>query len=443
MKPNDLTLTEAVGAIQRSEITSTDLVEACLSRVAEVDSTVEAWAFLDPEYARKQAADADAKRAKGEAVGLLHGVPIGVKDLFDTADMPTEYGSRLWAGHSPKRDAAVVERLRAAGAIVIGKTVTTEYAYFQPGKTRNPHDPQRTPGGSSSGSAAAVAAHMVPGAIGTQTTGSIIRPASYCGVVGYKPSFGSISRAGALMLSHELDQVGVFARTVPDVALLAQTLMGSDARDSDARDYQGASLVDAASDHPRAPRFAFVRTPLWPQAEPDSQAKFAEFVSGLADFVTDVDLDSAFTKAVDFQRLIMEFDIAKNYSADLRRGRDLLSQSLQDVIERGAKHTPEDYQAAVERRPSYLKAIDDILDQYDAILTPSVPGEAPIASQSTGSPIFCTIWSYLGVPTISLPILKSSQGMAIGVQMVAKRGADADLLRNASWLSNHCSFSHG
>ena len=356
--------------------------------------------------------------------------------------MPTEYGSKLWVGNSPARDSAVVERLRAAGAIVIGKTVTTEYAYYQPGKTRNPHDAERTPGGSSSGSAAAVAAHMVPGAIGTQTTGSIIRPASYCGVVGYKPSFGSISRAGALMLSRELDQVGVMARTVPDVALLAQTLMGSDDRDSDARDYQGTSLVEAAADRSHRPRFAFVRTPLWSHAEPETQAKFAEFESRLAGLVTEVELEGAFTKAVDFQRLIMEFDIAQNFTTDLQRGRGLLSQSLQDVIERGSKHSPEDYRAAVKSRPSFLKPIDDILDQYDAILTPSVPGEAPIASQSTGSPIFCTIWSYLGVPTISLPLLKSLRGMPIGVQMIAKRGADADLLRNASWLSNLSSFSH-
>lgn len=237
------------------------------------------------------------------------------------------------------------------------------------------------------------------------------------------------------MLFRELDQVGVMARTVPDVALLAKILAGSDERDVDAQEYRGQSLVDIAVDGTRRPRFAFVRTPLWQHAEPETQAKFAEFADGLGDLVTDVELDGSFVQCVDFQRLIMEFDIARNFSRDLERGRELLSQSLQDVIERGAKHTANDYERAVESRATYLKVLDEILDDYDAILTPSVPGEAPIASQSTGSPIFCTIWSYLGVPAINLPLLNSSRGMPIGVQMIAKRGCDAALLRSANWLS--------
>ena len=237
-----MNLTDAAAAIKNERISSVELVKDCLARIDAIDGSIEAWTYLNRENALKEAALADQKARTGEPLGTLHGVPIGVKDLFETAGMPTEYGSRLWEGNVPTRDADAVVRLRAAGAIIMGKTVTTEYAYYQPGKTRNPYDLERTPGGSSSGSAAAVAAEMVPGAIGTQTTGSVIRPASFCGCVGYKPSFGLISRGGALMLSRTLDQVGVFARTVDDVALLGGALMGSNERDPDVADRSGPPL---------------------------------------------------------------------------------------------------------------------------------------------------------------------------------------------------------
>ena len=217
-----LSLKEAAADIRAGRITSAELVADCLKRIEEVDAGIEAWAFLDRDHAMRQAEAADDHRRQGKATGPLHGVPVGIKDIFDTGDMPTEFGSPVWAGRTPRQDAAVVARLRAAGAVIMGKTVTTEYAYFHPGKTRNPHDASRTPGGSSSGSAAAVATHMVPGAIGSQTNGSVIRPASFCGVVGFKPTHGLIPRSGALMLSRTLDHVGVFARSVEDAALLAE-----------------------------------------------------------------------------------------------------------------------------------------------------------------------------------------------------------------------------
>ncbi|MFZ1103181.1 MAG: amidase, partial [Hyphomicrobiaceae bacterium] len=218
-----LTLTEAAADVREGRVTSAELVSACLQRIDEVDGPVQAWAILDRDHALRQAGAADDHRKEGKATGPLHGIPIGIKDIFDTGDLPTELGSPLWAGRTPRRDAAAVAMLRAAGAVILGKTVTTEYAYFTPGKTRNPHDPGRTPGGSSSGSAAAVAALMVPGAIGSQTNGSVIRPASFCGVVGFKPTHGLIPRSGALILSRALDHVGVFARSVEDAALLAET----------------------------------------------------------------------------------------------------------------------------------------------------------------------------------------------------------------------------
>ena len=271
-----LGLGEAAADIRDGRITSVELVGDCLAHVEEVDAEVQAWAFLDRDHALTQAEALDMRRREGKALGALHGVPIGIKDIFDTGDMPTELGSPLWAGRTPRRDASAVTRLRAAGAVIMGKTVTTEYAYFHPGKTRNPHDRERTPGGSSSGSAAAVAAAMVPGAIGSQTNGSVIRPAAFCGVVGFKPTHGLISRSGALMLSRTLDHVGLFARSVEDVALLAETLAGFDEEDPDTRPVARPPFAaTAASEPPLPPRFAFVRSPAWTHAEPETGEAFA------------------------------------------------------------------------------------------------------------------------------------------------------------------------
>jgi Asp-tRNA(Asn)/Glu-tRNA(Gln) amidotransferase A subunit family amidase len=256
----DLGLSDAAAAIREGRVTSVELTADCLRRVHELDEGIQAWAFLDSEHALRQARAADDYRMAGGSLGPLHGVPLGIKDIFDTSDYPTEYGSALWQGHTPRQDAAAVARLRAAGAVILGKTVTTEYAYFHPGKTRNPHDPARTPGGSSSGSAAAVAAGMVPAAIGSQTNGSVIRPASFCGVVGFKPTHGLIPRTGAMLLSRALDHVGVFARSVVDAALMADVLAGHDAEDPDTRPIAAGYLAPtAASEPPLPPRFAFVK----------------------------------------------------------------------------------------------------------------------------------------------------------------------------------------
>ncbi len=282
MSLSALSLVEAAAGIREGRITSSELVEDCLARIDEVDGKIEAWAFLDREHALRQAKAADDRRKRGEPIGPLHGVPIGIKDIFDTSDYPTEFGSPLWAGRTPRRDAAAVASLRAAGAVIMGKTVTTEYAYFNPGKTRNPHDPERTPGGSSSGSAAAVAAGMVPGAIGSQTNGSVIRPAAFCGVVGFKPTHGLIPRTGALLLSRALDHVGVFARSVEDAALLAETLAGFDEEDPDTRALARPHFVSVAgSEPPLPPRFAFARTPAWRHIEPRHGAGVCRIGGGL------------------------------------------------------------------------------------------------------------------------------------------------------------------
>src|SRR5881398_1697795 len=281
-----LSASEAARLIRDGVISSEQFVEACLARIREVDGQVQAWTFLDPDHALAQARAADAWRSEGRATWPLHGVPIGIKDIFDTADMPTENGSVLCAGRTPSRDATAVAMLRAAGAVIMGKTVTTEFAYFAPGKTRNPHNPEHTPGGSSSGSAAAVATEMVPLALGSQTNGSTIRPAAFCGVLGFKPTHGLISRHGVLTLSRTLDHVGLFARTVEDIALLAEQLVGYDERDPDTRPRARIPFVEVtAGEPPLPPMFAFVKMPYWERADEETKEGFAELVEQLGDRV--------------------------------------------------------------------------------------------------------------------------------------------------------------
>jgi Asp-tRNA(Asn)/Glu-tRNA(Gln) amidotransferase A subunit family amidase len=430
-----LTLAQAAADIREGRIASLELVSDCLRRVDEVDGQVGAWAFLDREHALAQARAADDERKQGKALGPLHGVPIGVKDIFDTADMPTEFGSPLWSGRTPRRDAAAVARLRAAGAVILGKTVTTEYAYYHPGKTKNPHDPERTPGGSSSGSAAAVAALMVPGAIGSQTNGSVIRPAAFCGVVGYKPTHGLIPRSGALLLSRALDHVGVFARTVEDAALLAEVLVACDEEDPDTRARARPPLAAvAASEPPLPPRFAFVRTPVWPQAEPATGPAFAELIEALGHSASEVELPATFERVIDLHRIVMDVEMAHNLHRDYQRGGDKLSAGLRKLIERGRTHTAVDYQGALAGAAALNQSLDAVFDEYDAILTPAAPGEAPRGLGSTGNPVFCTTWTYLGTPTVTLPLLQGENGMPIGVQLVGRRGNDARLLRTGRWL---------
>lgn len=432
----EMSAAEAAAAIQSGETTSEELVQACLDHIATLEDSVGAWAHLDPEYALQQARDADLQRRSGMSVGPLHGVPVGVKDIFDTRDMPTEDGTVLHAGRTPAYDATAVALLREAGAVIMGKTVTTELAVYAPGKTRNPHDPARTPGGSSSGSAAAVAAHMVPLAIGTQTNGSVIRPASYCGVFGYKPSHGLISRYRVLQQSRALDQVGVFGRTVADVALLAEQLMGFDERDPDMRPRSRPNLTGTATEEPLVPpRLAFVKTPAWDQADKDVQDAFAELMEFLGDEAEELDLSDLLENAVSWHRTIMEADLARSFRREYERGKESLSATLREMIERGQQCLAMDYNEALEQIPVLNSALDEILLEYDAIITPATTGEAPAGLESTGSPVFCTPWTLCGMPSISVPILQGSNGMPIGVQMTAARNDDARLLRTANWLA--------
>lgn len=409
---------------------------ALLDKVSQTEAQVQAWACLQPQFLLAQAQAADAAHAAGAAPGPLHGLPVGVKDIIDTADLPTENGTVLHAGRQPRLDATVVARLRAAGGLLMGKTVTTELATYAPGKTRNPHHHAHTPGGSSSGSAAAVAAGMVPLAIGTQTNGSVIRPASFCGVVGYKPTAGWIPRSGILVQSPTLDQVGVFGKCVEDVALLAQCLSGHDAGDRVTRLRPAPQLLAAVRSPPAvAPSFGFVRTPLWDRVAPDAQAEFLKLQAALGPRMAELDLPPPAAAVFDWHRLIMEADIAASFESEYERGREHLSESLRAQIERGRTVPATAYRKALEGREAISAAFDALLDGCDAILTPATLGTAPHGLQSTGDPSMCTMWTFIGQPAICLPLLRGVNGLPLGVQLVGRRDDDARLLRTAQWLA--------
>ena len=431
---NWLSASDAARAIRDGNISSVQLVEACLARVRSVEEDVQAFHFLDPEHALSQARALDELRSDGRATGPLHGVPVGIKDIIDTSDMPTEDGTVLHAGRAPLADASVVSRLRAAGAVIMGKTVTTECAYMSPGKTRNPHNPERSPGGSSSGSAAAVAAGMLPLALGSQTNGSVIRPAAFCGVFGFKPTHGLISRHGILRLSRTLDHVGVFARTLEDVALLTEQLAGYDERDPDTRPRAHMPFVQIVADEPPfAPRFAFEKTPFWERAEDQTREAFAELAELLGEQCDEHELPESLRDAWDWHRTIMEAEMAANLDLEWDKGRDRLSEALRDQLARGREVRALDYQKAIARIPMLNQAFEELFSGYDAILTPAAPGVAPKLA-TTGDPVFCSLWTLCGMPAATLPLMKGADELPLGVQLVGKRENDARLLRTARWL---------
>ena len=435
----DLPATEARRRLVAGECSVTDYAQALLARFDAVESQVQAWACLDRRHVLAQAEAADRAHARGEPDGPLFGLAVGVKDIIDTADMPTEDGTVLHAGRMPREDAAVVRRLRAAGGWVMGKTVTTELATYAPGKTRNPHLPAsgavHTPGGSSSGSAAAVAAGMVPLAIGTQTNGSVIRPASFCGVYGFKPSAGLIPRTGVLTQSPALDAVGVFGRSLDDVALLAEVLAGHDPQDPLTRLRAAPPLMRlAGTEAPLPPTLAWVATPFWDRVAPDAQAAFGELLALLEGRVVPFELPAAAADAVGWHRTVMEADIAGSFELEYERGRDRLSASLRGQIERGRQVTAVDYRKALAQVPALLESLETVFARCDALLTPATLGTAPAGLESTGDPLMCTLWTYLGMPALSLPLLHGANGLPLGVQLVGRRGDDACLLRTARWL---------
>ena len=437
MTLTELSATEAMRKIRDGEITSEELVLACLDRIEQADGEIEAWAHLKPEYALDQARMLDAQRAEGGPVGPLHGIPVGIKDIFDTEALPTENGTVLDSGRQPIVDCRVVSLLEEAGAVIMGKTVTTELAVLGPGKTKNPHNPEHTPGGSSSGSAAAVAAFMVPLAIGTQTNGSVIRPASFCGIVGFKPTHGLIPRTGVLAQSGPLDTVGTFARSIEDVALLTEVLVTHDPGDKDNRARARPQLSrTAAEEPPMTPMVAFAKTAVWDQADKETQQAFGELIELLGDDCSDLPLSEPFDHAVEMHRNIMHADLAKSFAGYYERGKDKLTDTLCEMIEFGQKVSAVDYNKAVEYRELLNSGLNSVFDYYDIIITPATPGPAPASLDATGSPVFNTLWTFTGVPAITLPLMQGANGMPLGVQLIGPRGDDARLLRTARWLLN-------
>lgn len=432
---NELTAIQAGDKIRSGEITSEELTQACLNRIEQIDEQVEAWTYLDPEHALAQARILDAHRQAGGALGPLHGIPVGVKDIFDTKSYPTENGTVLDAGRRPKEDSKVVSLLKESGAVIMGKTVTTELAVFGPGKTRNPHNPEHSPGGSSSGSAAAVASYMVPLAIGTQTNGSVIRPASYCGIVGFKPTHGLISRSGVLSLSRALDTVGTFARSLEDVALLTEALIAHDPGDLDTHPRARPTLRDTLdSEPPMRPIVAFAKTSVWDQADQETQQAFDELVEALGEDCHDLPLSEPFNHVIDMHRNIMEADMAKNLTRYYDRGKDKLTDTMCKMIEFGLQVRAVDYNTAVDGQELLNAGLDLVFEHYDFIITPATTGEAPAGLEATGSPVFNTLATYCGTPSISLPLMDGPNGLPLGVQVIGPRGDDARLLRNANWL---------
>lgn len=419
--PNHLSAAEAARRIAAGKLTSEALVAACIERIGEREREVQAWVHFDADAALAQARAIDRAGAKGP----LAGVPVGFKDVIDTADMPTQYNSAIYRGYRPRTDAACVALVRREGGVVLGKTVTTEFASRSAGPTRNPHDLAHTPGGSSSGSAAAVADFMVPLAFGTQTGGSTIRPAAYCGIVGYKPSFGTINRAGLKALAESLDTIGVLARTVEDCALLVHAV-------------SGRTLPDFAGPLSSAPRIGLHRTSRWKEASAETHAALEDAAATLARHgarVRDVDFPAEFDLLYDDQNVIMNFEASRALMPEYLARRELLSTHMQKMIGAYAKLPRADYSAAMQRARACRDRFPDLLSNIDVLLTPSAPGEAPEGILETGSSLFNRNWTLLGVPCVTIPAGRGPKNLPLGVQFVGGYDDDERVLRCAHWAA--------
>lgn len=415
-----LPATDLRDRLASGDLSATELAEACIARIAEREDTVQAWAWFDADVVRARAAELDAQRASGARLGPLHGLPVGVKDVIDTAGIPTENGCAADAGRVPATDAEVVTRLEAAGAIMFGKTVTTELAFLHPNKTRNPHNPAHTPGGSSSGSAAAVADGMIPLAIGTQTGGSVIRPASFCGITGFKPSFGAIPRAGVCMQSHSLDTLGVFARDPAGAAFFAGILAGQ------------PMMPEAPLS--RAPRLGFVPPSGWEGADPALHAALETLCEALGEIVMADSLPALFHDVAAQRAVINTAEMGHYYGRYLETAPERLGPPTRAAIEEGQAMAAQGYVAALERQAALTDALAPLFERYDALLCPAALGPAPEGLASTGDSIFNGLWTMAGTPAITLPLFTAPNGLPMGAQLVGPRGGDASLIAVADWL---------
>lgn len=433
-----LSASEAVSKIRAGTLTSLDLVEACLARIDATDGQLKAWAHLDPDRARAQAAEMDVIRQHGRPMGPLHGLPIGLKDNIDARGFPAERGTAIFAGREPESDAALVERLREAGAVILGKTATTELAFMHPAETRNPHNVDRSPGGSSSGSAAAVGAFQVPLTIGTQTNGSVIRPASYCGIYGFKPTTGVISRRGVLQTSMSLDQVGVFARELEDAALLTDAIGCYDPIDpvSFGRP-RPKMLAGYHAEPPVEPALVWFDLPFNGRLSAGAREGLDEVLDALNLRVEKMPAPQAFSELIDVQRVIHHYEFCQHLEEELANHAGQLSPTLLQIVESARTITKAEYRHALEVKASATKFFEGFFKDFDAVIAPSTAGEPPIFDAGhTGDPIFCTIWTLCGLPCLTLPLLVGEEGLPIGVQLVGASEQDGRLLRTAHWILN-------
>tara|TARA_B100002052_G_scaffold177891_1_gene161957 strand:- start:398 stop:1729 length:1332 start_codon:yes stop_codon:yes gene_type:complete len=425
--------------LKSGEISSIDLCKSYIDRIKKFEKDVKAWQFFDEKLLLEKAEEADDYRKSGKPLGPLHGMPIAIKDIIGTYDMPTECGTVFRKKKSSSQDSEIVNLLKNAGAIVMGKTVTCELAYIHPSKTRNPHDYSRTPGGSSSGSAAVVASYMSHLSIGSQTGGSVIRPASYCGVVGYKPSYGLISRSGVLKVSDKLDTIGVFGRSVKDVALLAKSLIRKDLYDASTIYFSSDRMLDVCEEKLEFdPKFIFYKTKNWKNINKKSQEAFEFLIKSFKKNIEIYDEPSYFKEIPKYHQIIHEVDMANNFQVYYDKDKSKLSKEMNDAISRGLKYSAKDYSDAIDFMKQSYESYKEVFEDYYGILTPSSNGVADKGLGSTGSADFQKIWTYLGLPAISLPLLTGENDLPLGLQLVGNKFDDLRFLGTAKWLEDNC-----
>jgi amidase len=416
----EMTATEIAASVASGATTCEAVARAHLARIEEREPQVLAWQHLNPAQVIAQARALDSSGRRGP----LAGVPFGIKDIIDTCDMPTEMGSPIYAGHRPRADATCVALSRKAGGVLMGKTVTTEFANRHPGKTRNPHDPSRTPGGSSSGSAAAVADGMVPLAIGTQTTGSTIRPASFCGVFGYRPTYGDLRCVGVKEAAGSLDTLGLLARSIEDIALYRGVLLGAE--------------PEPIPEETRAPRIGFCRTHFWPRVESGTQRLIedaARKLAGAGATVEDVDLPVEFQDIEDTHLWISSYEFARNFTWEIENHWDRISETLRNNrLKHGLSCSFERYRQARDRAERCRELLPRVFGDCDVLLTAAAAGEAPVGLDATGDASFCLAWTTTHVPSVTLPVFKGPHGLPVGLQLVARRNADRALFAAARWV---------
>ena len=430
-----LSVSEIAEKIRNSDLNSVDLCKSYIEQINKFEKDVKAWAHFDKKLLLEKAEEADEHRRSGKSVGPLHGIPVALKDIIGTYDMPTECGTVLRKGKTESQNAEIVDLLKSAGALIMGKTNTSELAFLAPPETRNPHDYSRTPGGSSSGSAAVIASHMAPLSIGSQTGGSVIRPASYCGVVGYKPSYGLISRNGVLRTSYHLDHIGVFGKTVEDVALLAKVLIKKDSYDKATIHYSSEFMLEECKKRPMFdPKFIFYKTESWKKIDKKSRESFEFFIKSFKKNIEVFDTPSYFKDIDKYHRIVHETDLANNFQVYYKKSKNKLSKEMQTAISRGMKHSAKEYLDAVDFMSRSYESYKEVFEDYHGVLSPCSTGVADKGLKSTGSADFNRVWSYMHTPAISLPLLQGENNLPLGLQLIGDKYDDQRFLGVANWL---------